>query len=1227
MVARRPKAGVLVGSIVLVTVLLLTSALPLAGFLTGSSRGSTSGPVADRPLTPASSGVASAPSPRAAPIPQGGGETLNLLTNALTLGSIQYPVGLHPDAVAVDPKNGEVYVANFGSGTVAVVDPTTGLPTKFLPVGSGPSSLAYDSTDGDFFVGNALSADLTAIDASTNSVLLSYAASGGGPTALAADPLDNSVWVASSAGNSLAQVCGAGGGPPTGPCGQPGAPGSISWSQSGLAHPDGVLYHAGSVGYFSYAISSESGGGAAIWALTCFVGCGFGYGGSISGVSQPAGMAYDTATNNVYIANAGSGSVTVANISNGGIIVLESTIANVTVGSDPVAIAYDSWNGNLYVANNGSDNVTVIYGATNTVVGSVNVGVGPDAIAYDPSNGNLYVANWGSDNLTVFNASNYTNPRSFATDVRPLGLTFDSADGNLYIAENDANSIAEVNGATNQVVRTFRDPGPGSFGPGGKDPGPFGIVFDPVGGGLYVADSLLGGVTVFNASANGFSANNSAFVPTGAGAGAVAVDNATGTVFVANSLANTVTALSPDPTAVELPVGEDPVALAVDSGAGLVFVANALSDNISVISESSSGGILVNGSLTLSGSPTALAFDPANQVLYVSVLGSTTLTGGGVTLVEGVNVSSNLTMVVGGTVTLATPVSSLLTDTGAGVVLAGSPASDDLTVIRSTGLIVQGVVPLGATPVGLALDPSTGGVYATDAGSASLSIVSLVQFPIAFQETGLPAGTAWSVIFAGTSVSSTTAQIVFAEIDGVYPFEVPTVTPSASSPGAVFVPDPGTGFEAVNGSPPVTVPIQFQELTAYPVKLVTRGLPAGSIWAATLDNVTKTNTTWTSATGVKGLLTFYEPPGTVNLSLGPPSGYGVALITGTNDPNQTAGTVSGITTWTVVFGALRTYTFETSNLSSFDPYHGAAWSVSLVPALPHGGPSPQTNSSTGSTVGFVAPVGAAYKFTVSGPGFDYRLVPSHGTFRIPPVTKDPGPANKVVKFVPLTAREVFRPHGLPLGTGWTLTITGGSSPAIRYPFSEKSPGPGGIVLRLPEGTYDWSANATGFDAAVGSGTLTVGYPLVTHQVNVSFAATTTACFVFTENGVPVGSFVCNANANGVLVSFSQSASSVCATQFTLGGPIYGTPSPCPFAANQFGASWTGSPSGFIVTSCFWADSGVPVGSCVVPAPPNPNGFLFDLTAVSSVSWTVGGSPVGPPVPAPASGANGVELVL
>jgi len=68
--------------------------------------------------------------------------------------------------------------------------------------------------------------------------------------------------------------------------------------------------------------------------------------------------------------------------------------------------------------------------------------------------------------------------------------------------------------------------------------------------------------------------------------------------------------------------------------------------------------------------------------------------------------------------------------------------------------------------VGVAYDPSNGYIYVTNYGSGTVSIIStpaqaIKTYTVTFTESGLPAGTQWSVTFNGLTKSSTASSITF----------------------------------------------------------------------------------------------------------------------------------------------------------------------------------------------------------------------------------------------------------------------------------------------------------------------------------------------------------------------------------------------------------------------------------------------------------------------------------
>src|SRR2546427_7756009 len=64
------------------------------------------------------------------------------------------PVGPSPFALAFDPMNGDVYVANEGSHTVSVISGSSNTVVATVTVGSSPQGVAFDPTNGDVYVAN-----------------------------------------------------------------------------------------------------------------------------------------------------------------------------------------------------------------------------------------------------------------------------------------------------------------------------------------------------------------------------------------------------------------------------------------------------------------------------------------------------------------------------------------------------------------------------------------------------------------------------------------------------------------------------------------------------------------------------------------------------------------------------------------------------------------------------------------------------------------------------------------------------------------------------------------------------------------------------------------------------------------------------------------------------------------------------------------------------------------
>ena len=568
--------------------------------------------------------------------------------------------------------------------------------------------------------------------------------------------------------------------------------------------------------------------------------------------------------------------------------------------------------------------------------------------------------------------------------------------------------------------------------------------------------------------------------------------------------------------------------------------------------------------------------------------------------------------------------------------------------ILVVGLLLVGTLEVSAVA---GAGPGSGTVQPVATASSPLApamhpveLSSSATYAVTFTEAGLPSGTNWSVTLGSLTNSSGTATIAFEVVNGTYPYTIPFLPIGTTE---AWQATPGSGSVVVAGSE-VTVNPAFHEVPLLPLRFFAHdvqeplvSLPSAELWSVTANGSTKTNVTYQYPTYVQGLVEFLEPNNSVVNFTSYFPGYGLSKVTGAGKNllssssvlvtpylNKKGKLLCDCLTVDLWFGRLVPVNFVEGPLPWWEVF--PHWGVSLLPAAEIGGPLPQSNFTNGTSVAFSVPVDAAYKFVVTGPS-EFRVSPSKGLLKASPSS---GPLRKPVKFVLLTSVVKFKENGLPRGTPWNVTVLDGTSPTIHYPFGESDPGPMQIVFHLPAGTYNWTATVPGSWTAPVSGTLQVSYPSAPTRVNVAFgAAKAYGCFYFIDSsGVPIGLPICNGNVdiNDFLVNFTQlPAPTVCATQFTLGGANDGPSEACPNAAsgpaNQFEVNWSDLASPPAITSCYWAVSGSPVGSCVVPSPA-PDGFVLSTAQITAVAWTADDHQIGPQISAP-PGAYGVVFWL
>lgn len=132
--------------------------------------------------------------------------TLAVIDLALNV-TATIPVGTRPVAVAFNPVNLKVYIANLVSDNVSVIDAETlteiiGSP---LPTGQDPIGVGINPVNGDIYIANSLANSITVYD-SSNSLVTTIPAVGQYPVSVTYNPANNSMYAVATNNNFVYQI-------------------------------------------------------------------------------------------------------------------------------------------------------------------------------------------------------------------------------------------------------------------------------------------------------------------------------------------------------------------------------------------------------------------------------------------------------------------------------------------------------------------------------------------------------------------------------------------------------------------------------------------------------------------------------------------------------------------------------------------------------------------------------------------------------------------------------------------------------------------------------------------------------------------------------------------------------------------------------------------------------------------------------------------------------------
>lgn len=283
--------------------------------------------------------------------------------------------GEEPDSLALNAANDYLYVANFGSADVTMIDlAQNDTVVGALASGQAPDSIMYDAQTGSMYVTNFYSNNVTVLSGPGNSIG-STVYLGGTSSSLVLDPKSGVVYGLDRAGTLQ-------------PLGSSGS--TISGSIESGFQAYSALFDQSNNDFY-VATSNATHGRIDVLDLT---GKNLG---EVTVGAGPVALALDPANGEVFVASQESGTVSVIDTAT------NELVTTIQVDQNPSGICYDASNGYLFETNQGSGTVLAIDGANNTVFGQLQLPLNsqPHSIACSPDGKALYVADWGTGDVAV----------------------------------------------------------------------------------------------------------------------------------------------------------------------------------------------------------------------------------------------------------------------------------------------------------------------------------------------------------------------------------------------------------------------------------------------------------------------------------------------------------------------------------------------------------------------------------------------------------------------------------------------------------------------------------------------------------------------------------------------------------------------------------------------------------------------------------------------------------
>jgi YVTN family beta-propeller protein len=266
---------------------------------------------------------------------------------------------------------------------------------------------------------------------------------------------------------------------------------------------------------------------------------------------SPVALAINEATNRIYVANNGSGSVSVIDGAN------DEVAVTISVGALPYVLAVNPVANKIFVSNTFSDVITLIDGKANAT-STIKAG-SADSIVVDAQRDRAYLVGWESTTLTVLDSKPSVVAKIPLHGMHVWGTLADEAKGSVFATKAGGAEllIVEEGAAKVRAIPT------GAI--------PCAVALNPVTALIYVVNHGEDTVTTID----GANQRVVATIHVGKSPQGIVIDSKSNRIYVANVHGDSVTMIdgARNVATKTIHVGKNPYALAVDEISGRLYVA------------------------------------------------------------------------------------------------------------------------------------------------------------------------------------------------------------------------------------------------------------------------------------------------------------------------------------------------------------------------------------------------------------------------------------------------------------------------------------------------------------------------------------------------------------------------------------------------------------------------------------------------------------------------------